>query len=180
MINGIYLVKYSVRNSLDKLDYPDEDLYYGSKYWFLLNRSKYIFGFSFVVWCCFFFTLINLNIFSQVLVHLYICNQRRQSFRVSNDHSFQKIIFTMLSLNQYDKNLFCKPPQASTTLYTCFIFYFQGVFVCERLGYAPINDLCSIAGLEPIECLFQGFKDVNIGEIGSIEIIEFFNKRYRI
>ena len=40
--------------------YPDEHLYYGSKYWlFLLNVSKYIFGFLFVVWRCFFFTLLS-------------------------------------------------------------------------------------------------------------------------
>ena len=38
--------------------YPDEDLYYGLKYWFfLLDVFKYIFGFSFVVWHCFFLTL---------------------------------------------------------------------------------------------------------------------------
>ena len=39
--------------------YPDEDLYYGWKYWFLLNISKYIVGFSFVVWGWFFFTLLS-------------------------------------------------------------------------------------------------------------------------
>ena len=45
---------------LINLYYPDEDLYYGMKYWvFLLNRSKYIFGFSFVVWRWFFFTLLS-------------------------------------------------------------------------------------------------------------------------
>ena len=40
------------------LYYPDEDLYYGLKYsLFLLNIFKYTFGFSFVAWRCFFFTL---------------------------------------------------------------------------------------------------------------------------
>ena len=43
-----------------KYNYPDEHLYYGLKYWlFLSNISKYIFGFSFVVWRCFFFTLLS-------------------------------------------------------------------------------------------------------------------------
>ena len=43
-------VTFNRGNMVVYMNYPDEELYYGLKYWlFLLNRSKYIFGFSFVV-----------------------------------------------------------------------------------------------------------------------------------
>ena len=41
------------------LYYAEEGLFYRPKYWFQLNISKYIFGFSVVVWRWFFFTLLS-------------------------------------------------------------------------------------------------------------------------
>ena len=43
------------------------DLYYGTKYQlFLLDIFKYIFGFSFVVWRCFFFILFKFSLFEEI------------------------------------------------------------------------------------------------------------------
>ena len=53
--------------------YPEEDLSYRSKYCFSLNISKYIFGFSFVVWRWFFFTLLLLVCL--ILVGIQVENQ---------------------------------------------------------------------------------------------------------
>ena len=41
------------------IDYPEEGLFYRLKYSLLLYISLYIFGFSFVVWRWFFFTLLS-------------------------------------------------------------------------------------------------------------------------
>eukprot|EP00112_Aurelia_sp_Birch-Aquarium-sp1_P009842 Seg2134.4 transcript_id=Seg2134.4/GoldUCD/mRNA.D3Y31 product="McKusick-Kaufman/Bardet-Biedl syndromes putative chaperonin" protein_id=Seg2134.4/GoldUCD/D3Y31 len=56
----------------------------------------------------------------------------------------------------------------------------KNVFVIERLGYSPIDDLCSAARVQPVESLFMEVNKSNVGVIKEAEVIEFFNKRYLV
>ena len=84
LIKYIYIhIWFLVRCVASFLLYPDEDLYYESKYWFFLsNIFIYIFGFSFVAWRCFFLDFIT-GISSERRVFYILCSKFQSTIYIT-------------------------------------------------------------------------------------------------